>query len=223
METFKQLMGFTLVATTVWLVDVYGGLTGRDGVTGLLAFLTTVGLGAWAMGRYGGPIEAVSRQLGVFGAAVVLSGAAGWRFLSFALPDEPACGPTETVAAADLRFDAAVPWQPFTEQRVDELAGQTVFIDFTADWCLTCKVNERTVLETEVVRGAMASLGVVPLKADWTRRDAVISRWLERYGRAGVPFYLVIPADRAQAPIPLGEVITPEGVVEAFAQARGPA
>jgi thiol:disulfide interchange protein DsbD len=223
METFKQLMGFTLIATTVWLVDVYGGLTGPDGVTGLLAFLTAVGLGAWAMGRYGGPIEAVSRQLGVFGAAVVLSGGAGWRFLSFEVPEDAACGPTATVGAAELRFDAGVPWQPFTEARVDELAGQPVFIDFTADWCLTCKVNERTVLETEVVRSGMAAHGVVPLKADWTRRDAVISKWLERYGRAGVPFYLVVPADRTQAPIPLGEVITPEGVVEALARARGPA
>jgi thiol:disulfide interchange protein DsbD len=61
---------------------------------------------------------------------------------------------------------------------------------------------------------------VVPLKGDWTRKDEAITRWLQRYGRAGVPFYLVIPADRTQAPIPLPEVITPGLVVEALAKAE---
>lgn len=223
METFKQLMGFTLVATTVWLVDVFGGLVGPDGVTGFLAFLLAIGLGSWAFGRYGGPTESGQRQAGVFVVAVLVSGMAGWRFLDFAVPEAQACGDTPTQSAASLDFEEHVPWQSFTEARVEELAGTTVFIDFTADWCLTCKVNERTIIETTAVRSGMREHGVVPLKADWTRRDETITRWLQRYGRAGVPFYLVVPADRSAAPIPLGEVITPESVLEAFAEAGGPA
>lgn len=69
------------------------------------------------------------------------------------------------------------------------------------------------------MRGAMAAAGVVPLKADWTRRDETISKWLQRYGKAGVPFYLVIPADRSRPAIPLPEVITPEIVRSAIAEA----
>ncbi len=106
-------------------------------------------------------------------------------------------------------------------RRVAELDGQTVFIDFTADWCLTCKVNEKTVLNTATVRNAMQASGVVPLKADWTRKDEVITKWLQRYGRAGVPFYLVIPKNRSMEPIALPEVITPDLVAEALARASG--
>jgi thiol:disulfide interchange protein DsbD len=109
---------------------------------------------------------------------------------------------------------------PFSDAQVASLAGSPVFIDFTADWCLTCKVNERTVLETDTVRAAMAEHGVVPLKADWTRRDPEITAWLQRYGRAGVPFYIVLPSDRSRDAIVLGEVVTPAGVVSALAAAK---
>ena len=96
-----------------------------------------------------------------------------------------------------------------------------MFVDFTADWCLTCKVNEKTILESLAVREGMAELGVVPLKADWTRRDEVITKWLRRYGKAGVPFYLVVPADRSRANIALPEVITVDTVLTALRQAGG--
>jgi thiol:disulfide interchange protein DsbD len=117
--------------------------------------------------------------------------------------------------ATDLDFSEEVPWQGFSEERVEALSDSLVFVDFTADWCLTCKVNEKQVLATRTVREAMDRLGVVPLKADWTRRDEVITAWLLRFGRAGVPFYLVLPPGGAD-PIPLPEVITPGLVVDAL-------
>jgi thiol:disulfide interchange protein DsbD len=122
--------------------------------------------------------------------------------------------------ATDLDFSEEVPWQPFTEDRVAALAGQPVFVDFTADWCLSCKANEKTVLASESVRSAMKAHGVVPLKADWTRRDAVITKWLQRYGKAGVPFYLMIPADPTREHISLPEIITPGIVIDAFERAK---
>ena len=94
-----------------------------------------------------------------------------------------------------------------------------VFIDFTADWCFTCKVNENTILETARVRGIMDELDVVPLKADWTRADPVITEWLRKNNRAGVPMYLVLPKDGSKQPILLPEVITPSDVEEALRQA----
>lgn len=220
METFKQVMGFTLVATTVWLVDVMGGLVGQDGLVGFLGFLVAVGGGCWIFGRWGGPTEPARRQAGAFSVGVALSAVVGWQLLTFEIPDDPVCDSGPVVASSDLDWNGDdVPWQPFDEARVAELDGQTVFIDFTADWCLTCKVNEKTVLNTKTVRSAMQSAGVVPLKADWTRKDEVITKWLQRYGRAGVPFYLVVPKDRTADPIPLPEVITPDLVAEALARA----
>ena len=99
--------------------------------------------------------------------------------------------------------------------------GKPTIIDFTADWCLTCKVNERTVLAQASVRQAMERLNVVPLKADYTRRDPEIGQWLKRFGKAGVPFYLVIPGDTSQAPIAMPEFITPSSVVEALERGAG--
>ncbi|MFM2248933.1 MAG: hypothetical protein RL071_5008 [Pseudomonadota bacterium] len=215
METFKHVMGFSLMATTVWLLDVIGGLLGRDGLVGVLAFLTAVSVAAWAQGRFGGPIESGARQLGVFGAGVALSALVAARFVSFELPAAPvAMGPAPDAAALD--YSAGVPWVPFSEENVKAYAGKVVFIDFTADWCLTCKVNEKTVIEQPGTREGMAALGVVPLKADWTRQDPTISAWLQRFGRAGVPFYLIIPKDPARPPVPLGEVLTQDGLLDAL-------
>lgn len=223
MEAFKNLMGFTLMATTLWLLDVLGSQVGLDRLVFFTGFLLAVGVGAWIFGHYGGPTESTGRQVGAFGVGVVVSALAGWQLIDLEFA-EPECAPDlgAGVAVADLDYAEGIPWQPFTEERVASFRGEsTVFIDFTADWCLTCKVNENTVLDTDTVKDGMVSLGVVPLKADWTRRDEVITAWLQRYGKAGVPFYLVVPADPSKDPIPLPEVITPDIVVEALTRASG--
>lgn len=214
METFKQLMGFTLLATALWMVDVLGSLLGADGMSGFLFFLAFVALGAWIFGHFGGLAASGRRQLAAAGGALAVAAFGGYLFLDLRVPPAEDCASAKEISS-DLDFEHEIPWQAFSPEAVEGLAGRTVFIDFTADWCLTCKVNERTVLETRTVREAFAKHGVVPLKADWTRRDDTIGAWLAKYGRAGVPFYLVIPADRAQAPIPLSEVITGDMVVSA--------
>lgn len=217
METFKQLMGFTLIATTVWLVDVLAAQIGSDRATGFLAFLTVVGIGSWIFGRWGGLAETGKRQLTALAAGAAVSVAGGYVFLDLEMAHaEVANCDGEDVDVANLDFSEQIPWVPFSEPQIEALSGHPVFIDFTADWCLTCKVNENTILETDRVRSAMKDLGVVPVKADWTRRDPVIGEWLARYDRAAVPFYVVLPADPAAGPIPLGEVITPDGVIEAM-------
>jgi thiol:disulfide interchange protein DsbD len=98
-----------------------------------------------------------------------------------------------------------------------------VFVDFTADWCLTCKVNDMTVLETDAVADAVAAHGVAMLKADWTRRDPEITRALERFGRTSVPCYVVFAPGAGGRTIVLPTVITPALVAEAMASvAAGP-
>jgi thiol:disulfide interchange protein DsbD len=109
-------------------------------------------------------------------------------------------------------------WQPFSAARVVELqaSGRPVFIDFTAAWCLTCKVNERVVLETEAIEEAFRRRDVVLLKADWTRQDPEITRALEAFGRTGVPLYVLYTGATDAPPIILPTILTKETLLEAL-------
>ncbi len=219
MEAFKQLLGFTLVATAVWLTSVLMSQIGPDRTARFMYFLVFVAIGAWGYGHFGGLAATGRRQLVSALGGIGLSAVAGFMLLDMQFEEVETCD--DGSLAAELSFEEEIPWQSFSEDRVAALSGQPVFIDFTADWCLTCKVNENAILETSPVRQAMNELGVVPLKADWTRRDPTITEWLRRFGRAGVPFYLVLPADPKADPIALPEVITQETVIEAMKQAKG--
>jgi thiol:disulfide interchange protein DsbD len=110
-------------------------------------------------------------------------------------------------------------WRPWSSENVRALQaqGKTVFVDFTADWCVTCQVNERTTLRSRAVLEQFEKLNVVPLKADWTRRDPEITAELERFGRSGVPVYVVHAPNKA--PLVLPAVITPNMVVNALESA----
>ncbi|MFP2929467.1 protein-disulfide reductase DsbD family protein [Pyxidicoccus sp. 3LG] len=209
MERFKQVLGFALLATTVWLVWVVGGLAGVDGMARLLAFLVAVGLGTWLYGQ--SQLQDGGLKFATLAVAVVVLVASGVTTLRF---DTSTAGPgrvSSAVAAA----------QPWDESAVSAAlaAGQPVFIDFTADWCLTCKVNERTVLAREEVRAAFTEHQVAFFVADWTRRDARISAKLAEHGRAGVPMYLVLSPGAPDKPEVLSELLTVDSVVDAVKRA----
>jgi thiol:disulfide interchange protein DsbD len=222
MDWLKELLGFSLIATTIWLVRVLEAQIGIEKGTWFLVFLMFIGIAAWVYGRWGGVLSSQRQHAIALAASLGIATGAGWYLLDLQVAQAAKCD--AEVTTAGLSFDHEIPFQPFSPKSVESLAGTNVFVDFTADWCLTCKVNERTVLETEAVRGAMKAHGIVPLKADWTLRDPEITSWLAKWGKAGVPFYLVIPADRKREPIPLPEVITPSMVTDAIALAdNGPA
>jgi thiol:disulfide interchange protein DsbD len=208
MERGKQLLGFALLGTCVWLVWVMGGLAGVDGMARLLAFLVAVALGAWVYGLTQGA-EGTRRWGGVAAAVLVLVGTGG-----FALRFD------ETAPMARISQVSAQPWDEAAVAAALK-AGQPVFIDFTADWCLTCKFNERTVLAREPVRAAFARHQVAFFVADWTRRDARISAKLAEHGRAGVPMYLVISPTAPDRPEVLPELLTSELVIQAVERASG--
>jgi thiol:disulfide interchange protein/DsbC/DsbD-like thiol-disulfide interchange protein len=210
MERAKQLLGFALLGTAVWLVWVMGGLAGVDGMARLLAFLVAVAVGAWLLGL-AQTAEGTRRWTGVFIALAVLLATGGFT-LHF---DEAA--PTARASSVS----AAQPWEEASVVAALK-AGQPVFIDFTADWCLTCKFNERTVLTREEVRSAFAHHQVAFFVADWTRRDARISTLLGVHGRAGVPMYLVISPHSPEHPEVLPELLTPDTVIQAVRRAAGP-
>jgi thiol:disulfide interchange protein DsbD len=117
------------------------------------------------------------------------------------------------IASADSRLPGD--WQAFTPERLQaELEqGHTVFVDFTAAWCLTCKFNEANVLEAQDVKDAFQRHGIVKLKADWTNGDPAITKLLRQFGRPGVPLYVLYPA-KNEEPVVFPEVLTKGMVLE---------
>ena len=216
METFKQLMGFLLLATLVWLLHVLGQLIDAAGLTWTLAYLVAVGLGCWIVGK-GLTMRAGRRRMAWVSALLLVAiGYAAFpgRYLKGfeqRISRQVETGPAPTA----LANHGLIQWEPFSVDRIEQLVadGRTVFVDFTAEWCITCKFNERTVLETERIRTAFETHEVVPLKADWTSRDETIGAVLRQFGRSGVPLYVIFPAGRASDPIVLPTVIR-AGMIE---------
>ena len=214
MVRFKQLMGFLLMATVLWLLWVLGKQTGVEGVVWTGAFLLGLGLACWVWGQWGS-FEHPKRSK-----RVARMAALGLVVGSYAIFVHP-------LLTADQTTALALDWQPFSAARVEELVadGQMVFIDFTAEWCWTCKVNEQAVLAQPVVRERFAALNVALVQADWTNRNPEITQLLRAFGRSGVPLYVIFPAGLVNQPLVLPEVITPAMVVEkldaAAALARG--
>ncbi len=122
-------------------------------------------------------------------------------------------------ASGKVAASGLIDWVSFDEIEATRLAGegQMVFVDFTADWCLTCKTVERVVIETDEVADAFEAHNVVPMKADWTNRDDKITQVLARYGRAAVPFYLLYRP--GQEPHAFSELLTKGSLIEALDQA----
>jgi len=204
METFRQLLAFPLFATALWLVWVFGQQTGVDGAGYLLAAFLLIALGAWMLWRW--PRTSAS------GRSYVLSRTGAAIMILAAL----AVGLRGTRSQPGPATDES--WQPFSAARVVELqaSGRPVFIDFTAAWCLTCKVNERVVLEAEAIEEAFRRRDVVLLKADWTRQDPEITRALEAFGRTGVPLYVLYTGATDAPPIILPTILTKETLLEAL-------
>jgi len=197
METFKQAMAFPLYLTVVWLVWVLARQSGVNAVPVVLSGLVMVAVASWLMHSH----SLISRGLRY----VALAIAVGLLFV-------PAL--RVTPAAASGASDAAA--AAYSDPRLAELRaqGHPVFVNLTADWCLTCKFNERAAIETDAVQATLAKHGVISLKGDWTRADPAITRVLERFHRAGVPLYLLYAP--TGEPVVLPQVLTRDGMIAAI-------
>jgi thiol:disulfide interchange protein len=216
MEKLKQFMAFPLFATLLWLLSILGGQKGIDGILWTSAFLLSLGLAVWIYGAFCGPLSSVRTRIIALLCAVGVAVGGGWFFIGTGFLTATASAQSAT-ASKD-----GIPWQPFSQALVDELLaeGKPVFIDFTADWCITCKFNERIAINTPTVRALIEELGVIPIKADWTNSNPEITAALKAFGRVGVPFYVIYPAGRANEPVTLPEILTESIVIEALKKSR---
>jgi DsbC/DsbD-like thiol-disulfide interchange protein/cytochrome c biogenesis protein CcdA len=190
METFKQLMSFPVFGTVIWLVWVYVLQTDAQGVLRLLGGLLLISLGGWAMGRY------PSRKAA--GLAVALGALGFWVAISHGTQSK---------------------WESYTAARVAELRAQhqSVLVDFTAAWCVSCKVNELIALQSSQVAAEFERKKINLIKGDWTLNDPQITETLRQFGRSGVPFYILYYfKDGAEQVVTLPEVLTPQVVLQAL-------
>jgi len=200
MVRVKQFMGFLLLATLLFLLWVIGVARGIDAAIWVSAFLLALSIGCWMFGSFSTPVASRTQRSVVLMLVLFLVLGSGFYFIGQRFS-------ASRVVASGLSTEG---WIPFTPERVQsELAqGHSVFVDFTAAWCITCKFNEASVLESAAVKSAFARYGIVKMKADWTNADPVITKTLKQFGRVGVPLYVLYPAAPPNQPVVLPELLT---------------
>jgi thiol:disulfide interchange protein DsbD len=178
-------------------------MKGVNAIVSLGALLVIIALLAWIKGSFWTPISSNrSRVL----AAVAMLAVLGFATVTYRFVTKP----------------SQLIWQQFSQDSFEKViaSGRPVFIDFTADWCITCKSNERFVIDTPRVRQEFTKRNVVVLKADWTNGDPVITEILKQHGRVGVPMYLVYPGgSKDRKPVLLPELLTTQFIIDALNKA----
>ncbi|WP_198083346.1 thioredoxin family protein [Variovorax sp. E3] len=204
MHTLRRLLAFPMFATVAWLVWVLGQQSGIDGAGTLLALLVCMAAIVWALTLQGRTRVVIATVMIAFTA--VLAGAIGRNVLQVVEPAK--------LASAN---GVGQRWQPWSAERVAELsgAGQPVFIDFTAAWCVTCQYNKKSTLSDTQVLADFDAKKVAMLRADWTRRDPAITAALTALGRSGVPVYVLQAPGKP--PVVLTEILGKDEVRAALA------
>jgi suppressor for copper-sensitivity B len=212
METVRGVMGFLLAAAAVWLFYVLSSQVAPEQLAAIQLGLLGVALFTWLRHR-------VARGRALRGMAGAGIAAAVAITLLTAVGAAGSRGEAKSLTAS--KPAGLIPWVDFDRARAESLArgGQLVFVDVTADWCFTCKVNERLVLDTPEVAKAFEEHNVVPMRADWTNRDDRIGAFLADHGRYGIPFYLLYRPGKE--PHVFSELPSRDGLVKAVRDAAG--
>lgn len=236
MDTFKQAMGFVLLGTVVWILSYLPW----SQVLPTMAFLFGLWAACWWIGRTSLTADLQTKARAWIGALAFATGIGMFAYMWF--DDVMALRFTAAVERqiAEMQFAKApdgvgetgnqahsndsanhLPWQPFSLERLQEFTAQqrTVMVDFTADWCPTCKVLEVKSLNTESVKAVVEDNEVVTLLADWTNPNTEISEMLELLGSKQIPVLAIFPADRPNEPIVLRGWYSTDTLVEKLQQA----
>jgi thiol:disulfide interchange protein DsbD len=197
MDLFKQFLAFPIYLTAVWLLWVAGRQTSIDVAATVVIGLVLLVMGLWIWKLNTKPTTRII-------AAATLAAALAVPVLAISEAEvEPDFLTYSPELLADLRAD-----------------NQPVFINLTADWCITCLVNERIALSSDKVKQLMGDKGINYLKGDWTNSDPQITELLERFNRSGVPLYLLYPRGPGGAEI-LPQILTESMVIDALNKAAG--
>ena len=197
METLKQVMAFPLYLTAVWLLWVAGKQSGVDTMAAAAAGLVMLALGLTLL-RGGATARIVGLICMV--SAVMLGSVRG----------------DATTSVGKGERDGIVAWSPERLQTL-RAQGTPVFVDVTADWCITCLANEQAVLFTDDMSRAFEAAGVTYMVADWTNYDPEIGVFVREHGRNGIPLYVMYPGNLQAAPTILPQLLTANIVTEALA------
>jgi len=200
-----------MLATAIWLLWVLSHQKNGAVIPILLALLLQ-GMAAWILGRWGSIVKsAQTRGLAMGAAAGLILFSFIWGSQIVGISEPSNSNPSQQNGKDGIN------WEPYTEVAVEmhRKAGRAVFVDFTASWCLTCQVNERVALKTTDVIAKLKEKNVATLKADWTSYDPEITQALQKFGRNGVPFYLLY-SPHEEEPKTLPEILTPNIVLDAL-------
>jgi thiol:disulfide interchange protein DsbD len=223
MEKLKEAFGFVLLATTIWLVNILAGQIDNERLVGFEYFLLILAFVVWLMNRFVNLASAAKRIFIVRSIALLIMLVAGY-FCLFNRPIHLSSNDLNNALPAtgtEVAEQAQITPTSFSVAQLNEQLnqGKTVFLDFTARWCLTCQVNESTTINTVPIQDKMRALHVVFMKADWTKQDPAITALLKKFGRSGVPLYVIFPAKNPKQPIVLPELITQQIVLDKLDEA----
>ena len=210
MITLKEVMAFPMYLTGIWLLWVLGRQAGINAV-----MLVLIGCLLISMALYFWKKKAHWHR----GIAIV-SGIAAATILGSALL-RPSMAASENLSASAFPTAKDGAALAYSSERLTSLQndGGAIFLDVTADWCITCKANERLVLDTDLVKSTMADQHIRYMVADWTSRDAEVSRLLARYNRSGVPLYVYFPGG-GKAPVVLPQILNKDMIISTFTDAQ---
>ncbi|MCG8548716.1 MAG: thioredoxin family protein [Alphaproteobacteria bacterium] len=204
MAVLRRILGLALVATAIWLLTILYAVVGPSATIAVTALMLLVPAVFWARRLPG-------TRIGRFAGVV----ATGLAVAAILVPVVHAPAP-DSLSGPTLRAE----WRPFDEAEIPRLVaeGKVVLVDVTADWCITCEVNKKLVLETDEISEILGGASVVAMQADWTRPDPKISKFLARYGRYGIPFNIVF-GPKTPGGVLLPELLTKNAVRSALVEA----
>jgi suppressor for copper-sensitivity B len=198
MDTFKQMMGFVMLGTIVFLFTFIN----HNYLVPTFAMMVGLWAGCWWIGRTS-LVETFGRKMKAWSQGAVFAALIAWFAFTWLVP-----------------HGSIIPWKSFSQPELVKLTGEgkTVLVDFTADWCWTCKLNLRLAIETNEVKDLIAQNQVVPLLADWTDGSPEIKKMLESLDSASIPFLAIFPAD-GRAPLVLRDLISKQQLLEKLKEA----
>jgi len=214
MEILKQAVSVPIFVTVIWLAWVVTQAYGAALLAALLGIFLLLAVAGWFLGRW--PAQ---RRGTIVAVLFLLTAVAACITAPRELAMTPVASPAQISSEGPAARSASATWQPWSADALQHTlaAGQPVFVDFTASWCLSCQVNERVALSQPEVMQAFGAKNVALFKADWTREDPAITQALTTLGRSGVPVYALY-APGQESPRLLPQVLTPGIVLDALAR-----